>query len=358
MRKFAVIAEAERFGAELVSVDEERADAVEYLFRNGTGRHFYGEVHGDDPPGGLSVHRGEHHGILPCGVPAPAAFLPAHGSWWSSDPTLAWTLDQLEATLGLCHLDWNWYPTRRRREYYPADWGIQLRPLASGAHVAVRGLQGGSFDAATIVGISSFLRMAWAIQTALHQAPHAAPAYEAYPTAFGDRACHRLHDDGPWFDSSTEHQVGSVLESVLSSLQGNEVTLGELSAKRAKLLEEALPASGADAPILGVLGSAGALSRTKILVLTTTRAFLRYEFADGSSVHRSFPWSDVTEVHPASNDREDVFLRCKSLGWIPIPGCRRAREVANAFRTLAIMMGYMGQGIFDQPAEVDTLGGT
>ncbi|WP_394845320.1 hypothetical protein LZC95_50860 [Pendulispora brunnea] len=353
-RKFGVIAEAERFGAALVAVNEERGEVAEYLFRNGTGRHFYAEGHSKGPMDGLHVHPGEHHAILPCGAPAPAAFLPAQGSWCSSDAMLARTLDQLEGTLALRRLNWNWYTTRGGRSYYPAKWGVQLRPLASGAHLIVRGIQGGVFDVTTVVGISSFLRIAWAIQSALHNAPLGAPAHESYPSAFGELAYQRLYDEVRWIDTAPAYDVASALNSLFSPLAGDEVTLGEVSAKRAKLVREALPASEMNARILGVLGSGGALQLTKALVLTPTHGFLRYEFVEGG-VRRSFPWSDVIAADAAS-DEGDVFLLCKRLGWIPIPGCGRAREVANAFQTLIAIMQQFGQAFSDQPAEVDMVG--
>jgi hypothetical protein len=280
---------------------------------------------------GLLVEHGEHHTLLPCAAPASAAFLPGRGEWWSNDPTLARTLQQTEATLGVHRQDWKWYRKKGGvGTYYSAEWSVQIRPLESGAHLVVRGLQGGPFDETNLVGVSFFLRIAWVLQTALHHAPPGAPAAEPYPTVFGDLACALLNDDAAWPTPSNPVDLGDLLRATWGPLVAEEVSVGDVNQKRLKLARAALPPAGVNAPILGVLRNAGILMPTKVVTLTSTHVFIHFK-----TVRVGIPWSDIVDARPEGSEHHDVLVRSRRFGWIPVPGCRRAPAVAEAFRSIA-----------------------
>jgi hypothetical protein len=324
-RKLRIIAEAERGGSAVVRASEEKGH-FQATFSRGGAKHFYGEGHIQGSMlEGLLTKPGEHHAILPCSVPAPAVFVCDRKAWWSNDTTLAWSLQHTEHALGLGKKDWDWYrKSRAGKTYYRAEWCAQLVPREKGAHLVVRGLQPDAFDEVNLVGMAFFQHVAWALQTAIQNAPAGPPQKEICEMVYDRIALHFFEEDGLWSPPPAPSDATDALMRALAPLAGDRVTMGALPPKRAELVRRALTAN---LPVLGVLGDAGVLTPTQVLVITPTHGFLAFEKA-----RMSFAWSEITNVSRVGAG--GLFLETERLGWVPIPDCGKADALANAFTTL------------------------
>ena len=90
-----------------------------------------------------------------------------------------------------------------------------------------------------------------------------------------------------------------------------------------------VPQAAAHLPILGVLGDAGVLTKTELLVVTATHAFVGWENA-----RASFAWAEVTDVGAPEDDLDVCMLRTERLGWIGVPARRKSKAFAEVLQRI------------------------
>lgn len=324
VRKLMVVAEAERTGSTVVRALDDIAGTLCLCLVNGSARHLYGERHLQGSfLEGLLTQPGEHHTLLACPCPAPAAFVHERKMWWSHDPAAAWALQATEPSVGLGAQEWRWYRKPMGKSYYDAEWCAQVRPSAGSTHLAVRGLQGGIVDTSKIVGFAYFSGVAWAVQNALAPAPGGYDAPEVRDSAFGDIATEALRDESIFVPPRAPVDASGFLGPAFGSIAGDEVTVAPLAPKRQQLAQRAMPPAAYHLPVVAVLGDAGMLREPDVLVVTPTHAFIWWKGAMGN-----FAWSDLTGIGPVPElDSETVLLQTRHLGWIVVPAGGKAKAV-------------------------------
>jgi hypothetical protein len=324
-RKLQIAAEAVSAGSMAAGTQEETG-FTSLVFANGTARHFYAEGHIQGTfLEGLLTDPGEHHAILPCRIPAAAAFLIDRLGWWSPDPNLTQALQQVEQVLQLGAQEWKWYRKEGGKTFYRATWCAQLRPTADGTHLVMRGLQG---EMPNLVGMRALLKLAGALQTALAQAPAGAEQPLPYPVAF--EAAFQTFS-GPRFTArlAPPANAESQLKEVLRKVDSKELALAPVDPKWTKLAQRATPEWAAKFPVLAVLGKEGFLLPTEVLVVTPTHGFVNYR-----DLRCTFAWSELLGVAEPEADHEEVYLQTAKMGMVRIPGTGQARAVAAAFRSV------------------------
>jgi hypothetical protein len=329
VRKLRIVDDAERAGSVVVRALDDIAGAVGFCFLNGSARHFYGEVHTQGTAlEGLLTQPGEHHAILPCSAPAPAAFFVAQNAWWSPDPALAWSLQQTEAALGLGAQNWRWH--RRGpggRSYFDAEWCAQIRPCAGGTHLVLRALQAG-LSHARWTGMTYLPHVASALQAALRGAPMGVDTPEMRLTSFGEVALDALAET--WDAPGEPEDATSLLSAGLARFAGGDVSIAPLSQKQIGIAHRFMPPGAAHLPILAMLGTPGLLNAADISVVTPTHCFVAWD--EGRA---SFPWSEIADVFEPEYDRGVCLVRTDRLGLIGVPSGGKARALAALLGELA-----------------------